>query len=810
MQTYYVLLHMRRPSPDLRGAIINRLRDFIDVSRDMIASIENGNRLFFNENALKGVKAVVDMFSNSELQLYVVGIPEDEDIHMYSDSELAEFLDVIEVYPNMDVDRIDALAYSFKKSGSEQVHAFDKGHQVNVERVAKTVGPLVGDNSEIVKPTFERAAKFEPSHIEFDEDDLIAKELPSRDKVYSALDASLTLDDDSPLAEVVVSQAESNLAIMRTLMADDLENVDAIDFDRVNASVYEDVKSSPNAFAYLESEKELRAFLDQANEEQEEISSRYERTMHEYLAPLFKKMEDEYRSKVPDNTDALLQDYLQSIEPRYVSLKQTKENKRRALSDSIMIQFAKTDGSKAAKALMKFLTLKSEITNSTIRSINKLKHSNEQVVDDRQEIDALAEQKWQFEQARYQTDQGLQRLEQTLKDIEQQRLTNQQVNAQQLAEFEEARKSLEVERQEIEAQRQELAAQRKEAEEYVEQQTAELQRLSSQLTEAQTSQVSQVTQEQSTSVTQEQPTQVASEEAKAAAAAQAAELFAQQAETQTVEANEQKYETKVHEIPIDVADTFTARKDDDIEEENEIPTTSPVDLDDIDMTQDEIADHDDTDVMFEDDDDEEDDSKSKKKKKKSGTSFFKKLSLPAKIGIGVGAGLAVLVTTFGILALTSSPEPTSKDPKTQQESGKSKEVEPLFSVGDTLTINDANGDSLDVVLKEFKEDGSAIAEDSNKGKWLITYDQMKDYLKQHPEKDQKSKSSDKSKTDSSKTETKSDSTKSDNKSETKTETESSKSENAGGNKSDNSVHADVEDVHHQDETAYSSESGLKS
>ena len=516
---------------------------------------------------------------------------------MYGESELDEFLDVIEVYPDMDTDKVDSITLEFKKLGAGGVHTFEKGHQVNVDKVAKTVGPLVGDNTEVVKPTFERATQFKTSHIEFDEEDLIAKELPSRDKVYIALDASLTLDDDSPFAEVVVSQAESNLAIMRALMADDLEDVDSIDFERVNASVYEDVKSSPKAFAYLESEKELRAFLDRAIEEQEEISSRYERTMHEYLEPLFKKMEEEYRSKVPDNTDTLLQDYLHSIEPVHVRLKETRENKRRALSDSIMMQFAKTDGSKAAKALMKFLTLKSEITNSTIRSINKLKHSDEQVKDNSQEINALAEQKWQIEQVRSQADQDLQRLEQTRIGIERERLTNQQVNAQQLADLEEARKSLEAERQEIEAQKRDLAAQRKEAEEYVEQQTAELQRLSSQLTEAQSSQVSQVPQEQSTPVVQEQSTQVASEEAKAAAAAQAAELFANQAE---VGADERNYDTKVHEIPIDVADTFTTRKDEEIEEESTVPTTSTVNLDDIDMTQDEIAENDDTDIMFDD------------------------------------------------------------------------------------------------------------------------------------------------------------------------------------------------------------------
>ncbi len=55
MQTYYVLLHMRRHSRDARGAIINRLRSLIDVERDMIARIDVADRLFFNENTLKGV-----------------------------------------------------------------------------------------------------------------------------------------------------------------------------------------------------------------------------------------------------------------------------------------------------------------------------------------------------------------------------------------------------------------------------------------------------------------------------------------------------------------------------------------------------------------------------------------------------------------------------------------------------------------------------------------------------------------------------------------------------------------------------------
>lgn len=790
MQTYYVLLHMRRHNPDLRGAIIGSLRSIIDVEHDMIAQIDTADRLFFNENALAGVKAVVDQYADkATLQLYVVAIPEQEDIYDYREASLDDFTDVIEVYPNLDSTRIDKINYTFTKKGSTKPQPFNTSHSVNVDKISNIVTPLVDNNTEIKPQVFERPKKLE-SVESIDPENLIAKELPNKDSVFNALDSAIALDDDSPLAEVVVSHAESNLAIMRTLMSDDLSEVDNINFDEVNAIVYDNVKTSAPALAYVESANSLKAFLEHTNEEQDEIRGRYDRTMKAYLEPLFKQMEAEYRAKVPDKTEQLIQQYLQSVEPKYISLKEERESKRKALNDTIMLQFAKTDGSKAAKALMKFLTLKSEIMNSTVRSLNKLKASKEVEPKPNQELSQIEQQRLQLEQTRLDNERQRAELEQQRKELEQQRLA--------------AKQEAEQRQNAIKSQQEDLQAQRKEAEDYVAQQTAELQQMSAELNERLKQEESLVAAQQA-----QQPQQPQSDEAmKSAAAASVASLTAAgaiQAAENPVHADEIVEENA---MPVDLSAEFD-------DTEPEAPTTSSVDLDDIDMTQDEIAENNESDVMF---DDEDEDHAEEKPKKKG--SFFKKLSLPAKIGIGVGAVLAILIATFGILALTSKPDTKSTEPKTQQESSTPKEVEPLFSVGDTLTINDAEGDSLDVVLKEFKEDGSAIAEDANKGKWLITYEQMQQYLKQHPEKGQQPKSSsDKAKSDSSKNEatkdeTKSDAAKSENKSETKTESNASanatsnKTENADKTKQDNSVHADS-DVHQNDEIDYQSESGLK-
>ena len=140
------------------------------------------------------------------------------------------------------------------------------------------------------------------------------------------------------------------------------------------------------------------------------------------------------------------------------------------------------------------------------------------------------------------------------------------------------------------------------------------------------------------------------------------------------------------------------------------------------------------------------------------------MSLPVKIGLGVAAVVMSIVLVFGTLALLNSGHKSSvKKDQTVKSSAKIDDT--LFNVGDVLTITGQDGASLDVTIKEFKKDGSAVAEDDNKDKWLITRDQMKEYAKAHPDqfKDKKkksSKSSDGSKSESSST---SDSSKSEDK-----------------------------------------------
>ena len=168
------------------------------------------------------------------------------------------------------------------------------------------------------------------------------------------------------------------------------------------------------------------------------------------------------------------------------------------------------------------------------------------------------------------------------------------------------------------------------------------------------------------------------------------------------------------------------------------------------------------DDSFEDEDFLEESDKSKKPRKK--------MKLPMKIGLiaaGVIASIAIVFTGVTMLNGSSSK---SNEPGQEQtsEGSQSRQIEDtIFNVGDVLTITGSDGESLDVTIKEFKSDGSAVAEDANKDKWLITRDQMSEYAKSHPDQFKKSKSGS---NDSKSSETTS--------SETKT-SESGTSENAG-------------------------------
>ena len=121
----------------------------------------------------------------------------------------------------------------------------------------------------------------------------------------------------------------------------------------------------------------------------------------------------------------------------------------------------------------------------------------------------------------------------------------------------------------------------------------------------------------------------------------------------------------------------------------------------------------------------------------------KKMKLPMKIGLIAAGVIASVVIVFTGVKMLNGSSSNSNEPGQEQtsESNQSQQIEDtIFNVGDVLTITGSNGESLDVTIKEFKSDGSAVAEDANKDKWLITRDQMSEYAKSHPEQFKKSNS----------------------------------------------------------------------
>ena len=175
-------------------------------------------------------------------------------------------------------------------------------------------------------------------------------------------------------------------------------------------------------------------------------------------------------------------------------------------------------------------------------------------------------------------------------------------------------------------------------------------------------------------------------------------------------------------------------------------------------------------VEDEDVDFEASDSESKKKKTK--------MSLPMKIGLGVAAAFVTIALTVGGIAMMNK---SHKNQQSQTRTTKSSQKidDTVFNVGDVLTITGENGESLDVTITEFKKDGSAVAEDDNKDKWLITKDQMNQYAKSHPDQfKNKKKSKDQDKSKDSNDEKNSENTKSDSQKESSNQTESSSTESS--------------------------------
>ena len=105
----------------------------------------------------------------------------------------------------------------------------------------------------------------------------------------------------------------------------------------------------------------------------------------------------------------------------------------------------------------------------------------------------------------------------------------------------------------------------------------------------------------------------------------------------------------------------------------------------------------------------------------------------AKIGLSILGIVVAGAVTFGTIYLVKGGK-HQDDPRNKTSNVQSKTVgDTVFNVGDTVKIVGQDGQSLDVKIKEFKEDGSAVASDANGDLWLITAEQMKQYADKHPD-----------------------------------------------------------------------------
>lgn len=708
--TYYTLLELESGTSERKGQIIGDLSSYIEES-DYLSHASTETRLVFNENALKGVYEFIQSYDeNEDCTMYMVAVNEDESIYDYADQEIDQFEDVIEIFPNLDESRVDSITLDFKRSTDQRQSGFTKSEEkISFEKAGKIVKPIVNEIED-------KSA---------DDRDLaeISRLLPTMEKLAESTSAKLDIDDDSQMAEIIISSSESSLAIMHTLMSDELDGIEDLNVEQINRLILKDVASSQQAASYLASKRVLQSFLEEVRTRKEEIETRYDRQMQEYIDEMVEKLKAEYREKVPDDTAENLQHFYQSIEPQYNAINYDHDRAMSELNDLIMKDFTSADRSPAMRALKKYLTLKEQIRQSALRSIERL-HTTEETTkvenvpeshpkineEERRELELLRRQNSEYEELNRQREQELQRL----KDLE----------AQQA----------QLEQQRLEEQERMLAARKDEEIPVIE--TAEpIKDDSNKLDEL-------------SSESQSFDENLTSENHLEAVVAE--ELPDQnQGELQVDEGSSDSENQEMQQVQVAAVNLDDLMEEDQANEES--------------FNDEEIFDE---------------------SKPRKGSNRRKKKSLPVKIALAV-AGLAVSAAiVFTGVKMLNDHSSSKPDQVQTSASSQSQQIEDtIFNVGDVLTITGADGESLDVTIKEFKADGSAVAEDSNKDKWLITRDQMSDYAKSHPDQFKKTQSSSKTSQSSQGSQTKSETSSEANTTSDKSKEESNHSSESKSDKS---------------------------
>ena len=674
--TYYALLELESGTSERKGQIIGELLSYIEES-DYLSHASTETRLVFNENALKGLYEFIQYYEeNEDCTLYMVAINEDESIYDYPDRMIEDFEDSIEIFPTMDESRVDAVTLDFKRSTEQRQSGFEKSEErISFDKVSQIVRPVVNsieDKTEIEDPDLAE----------------IARLLPTKERLLKSTSAKLDIDDDSQMAEIIISSSESSLAIMHTLMSDELDQVEDLDVDQINKIILNKVADSDQAKGYLKSRSLLESFLKDVNDRKEEIESQYERDMNAYIEQMVEKLKAEYRSQVPDETARNLQLFYNSIEDQYNMISGEHDASTRALNDRIMKDFTTADRSPAMKALKKYLTLKDQIRTSALRSIERL-HTAEASMS---QISSIPVEVPSNQSQIGMNDADREELERLRKEKAERIELERQAEIDRQAELE---RQAEIDR--LEQAQKEEDARLAEIERHKE---LEHQRLEAEAASVATATVSDFN--------------------------ESSEINDKEAEDETVAKDlSNEFEDQSSEEDQAASDSIENLFDEDEDADMKQVETASVNLDD-------LSEEDDA---FEDEDFLEDSNESKKSRKK--------MKLPMKIGLiaaGVIASIAIVFTGVTMLNGSSSK---SNEPSQEQtsDSNQSQQIEDtIFNVGDVLTITGSDGASLDVTIKEFKSDGSAVAEDANKDKWLITREQMSEYAKSHPDQFKKTNS----------------------------------------------------------------------
>ena len=683
--TYFVMIEMLEATHSHRGKIIGHVQSFINAEDYLSSDNQDSDRLFYNENAAKGISECLEKYGESlKLSAKIVGIPEDAGIFDYEDATIDEFLDVIDIYPGVDP-RYNAATGEFaRRSSSDDEQIKFEASPVIFEKAAAIVKDLRLQHAE------------EDTNEALDEA-LIRELLPNRQTLHDIVNASLEIEDENEFSEVIISQSETSLAIMQTLMSDDLADVDDVDIEEINARIFPKIKASESAKDYILASRILSQFIDEVKSTENEIRGQYQRDLDAYLDKVIKEIELEYRSKVPDLTEENVNAYYESIAPLFTDRSNEKARTKDKLQTEIINEFVAADRSPVLKSLRKFLVLKEQIRQSAIAAILRVKTREDQKAQAAQAAQFIHPMQYadpQFTRSFESMDLGAvkpvepQQSEPIAPIVEETQI-EEVVNDESINEnVEEVEGSKEsegaVEQNVEEAPTVEIEEQPKESEEHVKESAEEFD-------------------------------DITDEEDK--------EYEMQPIDFDNAisdDEDEMILDKKVAVSTVDISSLIE-------EDEDETEDTDDVDID-------ENQDNFEEDVDLEEDEESLDDRKSRRKERVRARDRHekKKMGILGKIGLSLLGVTAAGAITFGTLYVVKGPHSSNNEVKTEQ--AQSKTIgDTVFNVGDTLTIVGQDGQSLDVKLKEFKEDGSAVANDANGDLWLITGEQMKQYADKHPD-----------------------------------------------------------------------------